>query len=435
MRGAVKVALPRNWVDRVFACLEVCVCCVPFLNNLGVLHKRKRTKRQELFDRYDMYREEVPLRQQLIGEQYKGPLLAGSLQAHRKSHFNLKFVSQLVRKTTTGLNRTVSNLNALTAMRRSPERALHSGSSNHSMAGKTSSVEGKQGPSSPAKTPEAQFRLGGFGDAAINDDASTARRVGSDLDLGLGSIREDDDGGSAVGMGVSRPSRYGSGGSRAMLHDIDKNAVKKKPPPPSRDSTFDRNNSASKVALSKVVPVDGDGASRSTSFRMPRRTLTGPTSTGDSKRDDGSHVGGSNESVVSGGRLQTHDSTDVPEMLQARHRKAGSEPNRARKGPALERLEAVPSHLVRPHIVKRASSIETISIDDTSKHPQDVRLSPERHVTLDRESGNNGEREDRIPMTDKSRSSPAMTAHHAEDVATARAQVVTRTRSTDVFSV
>ena len=48
--------------------------------------------------RYDFYREDFPLREQIIGSKYAGPLLAQSLVSSRKSHFNLKFVSQLVLK-------------------------------------------------------------------------------------------------------------------------------------------------------------------------------------------------------------------------------------------------------------------------------------------------------------------------------------------------
>lgn len=52
LKGAVKVTLPRNWVDRVYGCLECCACCVPFLNDIGMLHKKRQAKRQELFKQY-----------------------------------------------------------------------------------------------------------------------------------------------------------------------------------------------------------------------------------------------------------------------------------------------------------------------------------------------------------------------------------------------
>ena len=35
-----------------------------------MVHKKRRIKRQELFRQYDFYREEFPLRQQIIGRQY-----------------------------------------------------------------------------------------------------------------------------------------------------------------------------------------------------------------------------------------------------------------------------------------------------------------------------------------------------------------------------
>lgn len=54
--------------------------------------------------RYDFYREDFPLREQIIGSKYAGPLLAQSLVSSRKSHFNLKFVSQLVLKVRSSLS-------------------------------------------------------------------------------------------------------------------------------------------------------------------------------------------------------------------------------------------------------------------------------------------------------------------------------------------
>jgi len=45
LKGAVKVTLPRNWVDRVYSCLEWCSCCVPFLNNVGQYSQLRFTAR------------------------------------------------------------------------------------------------------------------------------------------------------------------------------------------------------------------------------------------------------------------------------------------------------------------------------------------------------------------------------------------------------
>ena len=92
------MVLPRNWVDIIFSCFEITACCTDVLSKLSMLHKRQQSKRQELFRQYDFHREDIPLRHQLIGELYKGPLLAQSLVSKKKSHFNLKFVSQLVMK-------------------------------------------------------------------------------------------------------------------------------------------------------------------------------------------------------------------------------------------------------------------------------------------------------------------------------------------------
>ena len=261
LQGAVKVTLPRNWIDAIYSCLECCKGCIPFLNNIGMIHKRRKTKRQELFRQYDLHREQIPLRQQLIGELYKGPLMAKSLGSKKRTHFNLKFVSQLVRRTTSGLKRRVSRLNGLSLLARTVVRQRH-------LMDQHSPTKTDEGASTLKKHDTSLFVADENALGSLDsDDRAVVISSNGDLDLGIGS----------QGSASSRPARYsnadrapgkrndspdgtkgiarnkiqpvGRGPSRRRLHKV--------PPPPAGDPSIEK----AKAKLRNIVGEAGSPVS------------------------------------------------------------------------------------------------------------------------------------------------------------------------------